>query len=401
MDIDFSTISRQIETLSKCSPEAIQDALSPNDARELRRNLNKLSVALESPGDIVDRIVFHQPVDLVAIRLAVDLGLFKALGDSQEPKSIQQLADATGADATLLGRILRCLASIDAIAEAGHEMYTATKISRAFTTPKGISGAGFFIDLLVPSWANLPANLAKSHYQNPINNLDTGLQAGLKIDYHGFEFLAKNPKIFNDFNIFMSAQREGRAYWLDFYPFEQKLPAEARDSDHDVLFVDVGGALGSEILELRKRFPALKGRMILQELPQTIEHVSPDPGMEATVHDFFTPQPVTGAHIYYLRNVLHDWPDPLARLVLQQISSAMTPGVSRLLINELVVPVRGCGQFAPHSDFNMMSICAGMERTEAQWKELLGSVGLEIRGIWTGDGDTESIIEAVPAGPTQ
>ena len=58
MDIDFSTISRQIETLSKVSPEAIQDALSPNDARELRRNLSKLSVALESPGDIVDRIVY-------------------------------------------------------------------------------------------------------------------------------------------------------------------------------------------------------------------------------------------------------------------------------------------------------------------------------------------------------
>ena len=77
------------------------------------------------------------------------------------------------------------------------------------------------------------------------------------------------------------------------------------------------------------------------------------------------------------------------------------PGVSRLLINELVVPIQVRGQFAPHSDFNMMSICAGMERTEAQWKELLGSVGLEIKGIWTGDGDTESIIEAVPAGPTK
>ena len=45
----------------------------------------------------------------------------------------------------------------------------------------------------------------------------------------------------------------------------------------------------------------------------------------------------------------------------------------------------------------MMSIVAGMERTEAQWKELLGSVGLEIQEIWTGDGETESIIEAVAA----
>ena len=243
----------------------------------------------------------------------------------------------------------------------------------------------------------------------------------------------------------MSAQREGRAYWLDFYPFEQKLSTKARDNEHEVLFVDVGGALGSEIKELRKRFPALKGRMVLQDRQQTIDHVSPDPGMEAMVHDFFTPQPVTGmtvhnpsshcceqcscldhttltspnarkppifflahslskwaepslgARIYYLRNVLHDWPTQLAHLILQQTRAAMAPGVSRLLINELVVPLQGSGQFPPHSDFNMMTLAAGMERTEAQWKELLESAGLEIEKIWTGEGETESIIEAVVA----
>lgn len=80
---------------------------------------------------------------MVAIRLAVDLGIFKILANSPASKSIEQLAEETGADATLLGRILRCLASIDAVAEAGPENYTATKISMAFTTAKGISGAGF------------------------------------------------------------------------------------------------------------------------------------------------------------------------------------------------------------------------------------------------------------------
>ena len=147
----------------------------------------------------------------------------------------------------------------------------------------------------MPSWASLPAILAESHYENPMDNLHTGLQLGLRTNLHGFEWVAKHPKILNDFNAFLSAQREGRAYWLDFYPFEQKLSAEARDNDHDVLFVDVGGALGSEIEELRKRYPAVKGRMILQDQQQTIEHaVSVDPGMEAMVHDFFTPQPVIG-----------------------------------------------------------------------------------------------------------
>ncbi len=79
----------------------------------------------------------------------------------------------------------------------------------------------------------------------------------------------------------------------------------------------------------------------------------------------------------------------------------MTPGMSRLLINELVVSLRNSGHFPPHSDLDMMSICAGMERTEVQWEQLLGSVGLEIKKIWTGEGETESIIEAVAAVPDE
>ena len=146
----------------------------------------------------------------------------------------------------------------------------------------------------MPSWANLPAILADSDYQNPVDNLHTGFQVGLRTNIHIFEWFATHPKIFSDFNIFMSAQREGRAYWLDFYPFEQKLSAMSRDNKHDIIFVDVGGALGSEIKELRKRYPELKGRMILQDRQETIDQVSPDPRMEAMVHDFFMPQPVTG-----------------------------------------------------------------------------------------------------------
>ncbi len=146
----------------------------------------------------------------------------------------------------------------------------------------------------MPSWAKIPATLAESHYQNPVDILHTGLQVGLRTDIHAFEWFSTHPKIFNDFNTFLSAQREGRAYWLDFYPFEQKLAAKSRDNLHDIIFVDVGGALGSEIKELWKRYPALEGRMILQDRQQTIDQVSSDPRMDAMVHDFFTPQPVTG-----------------------------------------------------------------------------------------------------------
>lgn len=58
MDVDLSSLSRQIETLSKLAPDELPNALSPNAASELRKNLSRLSVALETPGEIVDRIVY-------------------------------------------------------------------------------------------------------------------------------------------------------------------------------------------------------------------------------------------------------------------------------------------------------------------------------------------------------
>ena len=193
------------------------------------------------------------------------------LADSQTPKGIQQLSEETKADATLLGRVLRCLTSVNAVAEAGSEKYTATKISRAFTIAKGVSGAKFLyitrtviifssvIDQIRQcrlSYASLgqpPALLAESQYQHPTDNLHTGLQLGLRTESHAFEWFSKYPKVANNFDIFLSTQREGRACWLDFYPFEQKLLAEAGNNEKDVIFVDIGRALDSEIKELRKR----------------------------------------------------------------------------------------------------------------------------------------------------
>ena len=46
--------------------------------------------------------------------------------------------------------------------------------------------------------------------------------------------------------------------------------------------------------------------------------------------------------------------------------------------------------------FLQMMVCFGaMERTEKQWRNLLGSVGLTIEKIWTDTPETESIIETV------
>ena len=73
----------------------------------------------------------------------------------------------------------------------------------------------------------------------------------------------------------------------------------------------------------------------------------------------------------------------------------MTPRYSKLLIHELIVPERGASAWAVTQDFNMMSLCATLERTEAQWREMLERVELDIVGVYVAkDGSSEGIVEA-------
>ena len=101
-----------------------------------------------------------------------------------------------------------------------------------------------------------------------------------------------------------------------------------------------------------------------------------------------------GALFYHLRHILHDWPDQQAVEILSQIRPAMDPQISRILINELIVPEQGeRALFGARSDFNMMSALAGVERTELQWHELIKAAGLKIDRIWTADPTSDSVLE--------
>jgi len=58
MEIDYANLLRQMETLSRYPSQDAGETLGAEAARELRRNTGKLSVALEHPGDIFDRILY-------------------------------------------------------------------------------------------------------------------------------------------------------------------------------------------------------------------------------------------------------------------------------------------------------------------------------------------------------
>ena len=73
----------------------------------------------------------------------------------------------------------------------------------------------------------------------------------------------------------------------------------------------------------------------------------------------------------------------------------MEPAYSKILINDLVVTDHKEGVFMTRSDMNMMALLGSMERSEVQWRELLGRVDLEIVKVWNKEARSESIIEVM------
>lgn len=100
-----------------------------------------------------------------------------------------------------------------------------------------------------------------------------------------------------------------------------------------------------------------------------------------------------GALIYYIRRCLHDWSDADCVRILKQIAAAMKPGVSRLLISEIVLPETGADVEAGWMDLTMIT-CSGCERTESQWKNLLDQSGLQLEKVYHALGTNYASVEA-------
>lgn len=94
-----------------------------------------------------------------------------------------------------------------------------------------------------------------------------------------------------------------------------------------------------------------------------------------------------------MHSILHDWNDELCQKILSNLAAAMTPGYSKLLINDNVIPATGAHWQATSLDIVMMVDLAAKERTEQQWYKLIEPVGLRIVKIWTAQASAESLIE--------
>jgi ribosomal protein RSM22 (predicted rRNA methylase) len=118
----------------------------------------------------------------------------------------------------------------------------------------------------------------------------TAFKIGQHSEEDFYTWMETHPVQQSAFHQFMEAQFAALPTWLDVVSFSTEV---ARDvSAGEVVFVDVGGGNGSQCAALKKAFPALKGRIILQDRPAVLGKALRVDGMELMPHDFLTEQSV-------------------------------------------------------------------------------------------------------------
>lgn len=155
----------------------------------------------------------------------------------------------------------------------------------------------------------------------------------------------------------------------------------------------MGGGFGHQCAALLAAFPELRGKLVLQELPQTLAQLTPQlDGVDLVAQDFFPAQQVREARFYYL----HDWPDEKCIVILEHLVAVLGP-LSQILIDEMVLPDTGVPWEAAAIDLTMMASLGSRERTVKEWYGLLEAAGLRVVNIYTYvPRRQDSIIQVVP-----
>lgn len=148
--------------------------------------------------------------------------------------------------------------------------------------------------------ASLPEYLRKTGYKNPGDQEDGPLQYGLGIDkVNLFTHMVTNDhKLLGSMQTFFEADRGSRPAWVDWFPVKQKLLDDSTKSikDDGILYVDVAGGRGHDLLAFKDKFPEYPGRYVLQDLPQVADDQTLQLGdrVERISFDFFENQAVSG-----------------------------------------------------------------------------------------------------------
>jgi predicted transcriptional regulator len=283
---------------------------------------------------------------------------------SSGPRTIDQLAAETNADADALERIIRFLATVGVFrTQDGQVEITELGLTLADDRPESIRYAALYF--------------METHY-GPFGDLLhtalTGETAATR--YYGqpfFDWISADPERVEVQNrAFANITTGLRGEMFEGY----LLPDGA-------VVADIGGADGSMLIELLADAPDRTG--IVFDRPEVVpaakeklaEHGLAD-RVDCVGGDFF--ESVPAADVYLMSYILHDWDDDSCLRILRNIGKAAEPG-ARLVLVEAVIPPGDDPHPAKGIDLTMLVLVSGRERTAEEYQKLLDAAGFTLNRV--------------------
>ncbi|ORY70498.1 S-adenosyl-L-methionine-dependent methyltransferase [Pseudomassariella vexata] len=378
----------------------LEDVANDSTARgQILAAAHRLTARLELPYERMMRWTWSHDDVIACCRIVHDVGLWKAwLEAGGKETTVQELVDLCNppCDLVLLRRIFRLLAAEHVVIETPEGRYRSTPLSLELGNLSSpvLQCLFFWYHHNADSAKNFPFYLARESYPEPLDPLKSNYMDLTPENMSFFQRCASKPEYQESFTVAMTGYTQLKMDWTEVYDTKQMVEGFSGDGP---LVVDMGAGQGPDLQKLLARHPDLPASaLVLQDLPEVISTLVQDLKSKVTVqeHDFFTPQPIQGSPVYFMHAVLHDWDDIDARRILNSLRSAMKPGVSKLLVYEVLIPTVGATWLQCSVDFNLMHLLAAAERTEEKWRLLLEGEGLRVIKIWSHPSSPESVIEA-------
>jgi hypothetical protein len=314
-----------------------------------------------------------------AIHVVATLGIADLLKDG--PRSVDELAKATGTHATALYRILRALASIGVFAEQSDCRFDLTPLAEHLRTD--VPGS-------LHSWAMLIGRPYQfTTWGHLLHSVRTGEPAFPKVyGMTAWEYRATHPEESAIFDAAMTGLSLAEA----------EAVVRSYDFSGIGVLVDVGGGKGALLAAILAANPALRGILfdqshVVADAKDLLERAGVADRCEVVGGSFFEAVPGE-ADAYLLKSIIHDWDDASAIEILHKCRVAMAD-TGRLLLVERGIRPRNEPDPTKFIDLMMLVMLGGQERTADEYEKLYTEAGFRLTNIIR-TGSLLDIIEGVP-----
>ncbi|EED13290.1 conserved hypothetical protein [Talaromyces stipitatus ATCC 10500] len=263
--------------------------------------------------------------------IAVEGGILQELSNRYDEITADQLAEITGRPKLDIVRVLRLLTAIGACVKVGLQRYRANDKTPVLSVEQRTDwGFGGLLNVttiqLLPSCAITP-NLAEYFTDYAKRSMsESNLQSAYSYTYGKdmYDVLRENKERKADLDAYMKAlKQEKKQGWHHVYPVMSELSqiGTGDEISPSTIIVDVGAVVVMNLKVSLRAIPSLT--------------------------------PTKGARIYLLLAVFHNLEDAKCRTILKNLSDAMKPGYSLLLILGILVPEIGADRRIAELDIQM------------------------------------------------